>query len=772
MIIFKRLPLVLILFCCSVIVHAEKKWNAHWITSADIKNEPNSWICFRKDFNLKKTSEEVIASIAVDSKYWLWINGEMIVFEGGLKRGPSSEDTYYDDVNIAPFLKKGKNSVAVLVWYFGKEGFSHKDSGKAGLLFDCKVRGVSMNSDTTWKAGIHPAFLPFEGVQPNNRLSESSLCFDARKDIGNWVADENVCSSWEPAVIMGTSPCEPWNKLVLRPVPLWKNFGLKEYENKDQLPAVSNGEPIVCELPANLQVTPYLEVETTEGDTINIKTDHLYGGNEPNVQARYITRRGVQEYESLGWMNGEKVIYSIPKGVKIVSLKYRETGFNTEFLGSFICSDPFYNRLWEKSRRTLYVTMRDNYMDCPDRERAQWWGDEVNESGEAFYAFDTKSHTLQKKGMYELINWQRPDSVIFSPVPAGNWSSELPGQMLASVGYYGFWNYYLHTGDLKTIADLYDGVMRYLSVWKVRTDGSLIYRGGDWNWGDWGEQKDMQLIQSAWYYIAIKGAQKMAVELNKNEDAAMLDKKMVSFKNAFNALYWNGKSYRHPDYQGLTDDRVQALAVVSGIAEQSKYPALFEVLKEHEHASPYMEKYVIEALFIMGEDEYALTRMKKRFKRMVDDPDHTTLWEVWGNSDDGFTGGTTNHAWSGGGLTLLSQYVCGIEPIIPGYSTFQVAPQPGGLTSASAVIESVKGQIDVAFEKHNNLFNLSVNVPGQTSALVKLPYGNLDEVRLNGKLIWEHDNVLSKKDALKITFTNQPNQLKVGSGNWTFITTN
>lgn len=44
------------------------------------------------------------------------------------------------------------------------------------------------------------------------------------------------------------------------------------------------------------------------------------------------------------------------------------------------------NELWKRSVRTLYITMRDSYMDCPDRERAQWWGDEVNELGEAFYA--------------------------------------------------------------------------------------------------------------------------------------------------------------------------------------------------------------------------------------------------------------------------------------------------------------------------------------------------------------------------------------------------
>ena len=71
-------------------------------------------------------------------------------------------------------------------------------------------------------------------------------------------------------------------------------------------------------------------------------------------------------------------------------------------------------------------------MDCPDRERAQWWGDVVNELGEAFYSLDQNAHLLTRKAILELMNWQRSDSTIFSPVPAGNWNQELPMQMLAS----------------------------------------------------------------------------------------------------------------------------------------------------------------------------------------------------------------------------------------------------------------------------------------------------------------------------------------------------
>ncbi len=86
----------------------------------------------------------------------------------------------------------------------------------------------------------------------------------------------------------------------------------------------------------------------------------------------YYTKEGYQEYEFISWINGETMFYSVPAGVTVHELGYRETGYNTEFKASFQCKDEFLNKLWLKSQRTLYITMRDNFMDCPDRERAQW----------------------------------------------------------------------------------------------------------------------------------------------------------------------------------------------------------------------------------------------------------------------------------------------------------------------------------------------------------------------------------------------------------------
>ena len=745
-------------------------WKASWISEPNSQNATNSWYCFRKDFTLDSIPAKAIAKIAVDTKYWLWVNGKLSVFEGGLKRGPGPADTYYDEIDITSFLGKGKNSISVLVWYFGKDGFSHISSGKAGFLFECIDPGIEILSDRTWKVRQHPAYETCLFPFPNFRLPESSIRFDARRDTGFWQDKDFNTVQWSDAGEIGVPPVAPWNNLILRPIPQWKNSGLMPYINNQTLPAVSTGDSLVCILPSNIQMTPYLKVEAPEGLVIAIHTDDFYGGSAPNVRAEYVTRKGVQEYESFGWMNGHKVIYIIPKGVKILELRYRETGFNTDFAGSFKCSDNFLNRLWEKSQRTLYLTMRDNYMDCPDRERAQWWGDEVNESGEAFYALSPSSHSLFRKGIYELINWQRNDSTLFSPVPAGNWKQELPAQMLSSVGYYGFWNYYLHTGDKQPIADLYNGVRKYLKVWKLNDKGLIVLRSGGWSWGDWGDNIDLELILNTLYYLALRGASDMAGSLGLTRDVSEYNQTMSQLKLSFNKYFWTGKEYRHPDYKDKTDDRSQALAVVSGLAGKDKYPAILQVLKTEEHASPYMEKYVLEALFQMGYPDYALQRMKKRFGDMVNNPDYTTLFEGWGIGSKGFGGGTTNHAWSGGGLTILSQYLCGIAPIDPGYSTFQIIPQPGSVAQASATILSVKGEIKSAFVNKPDRFDLSVIVPDGTSAIIGLPDKGYTSVKVGGKSIWSKGKYTgSNKNIKYLGNSTGAIMFKVTPGKWNFI---
>lgn len=142
----------------------------------------------------------------------------------------------------------------------------------------------------------------------------------------------------------------------------------------------------------------------------------------------------------------------------------------------------------------------------------------------------------------------------------------------------------------------------------------------------------------------------------------------------------------------------QALAVVAGIAPKEWWPEIFQCFRREEHASPYLEKYVMEALFKMRKGEYALERERNRFAQMVNDPERTTLYEGWKMNDPLFGGGTSNHAWSGGSLTVIAQELCGIRPLEAGWKSLEIKPQPAGMESCSISFPTVAGTVSSSWD--------------------------------------------------------------------------
>ena len=700
---------------------AETPWKGVWISHETNQSPPNSWYTYRTTTEIDEVPTQAVARIAADNKCWLWINGRMVVFEGSLKRGPAPGDAYYDEIDIAPFLQKGENTIAALVWYFGLNGFSHSSSGHAGFLFDCQAPGVEIVSNNTWRCDTYQAFSNTEAPYPNYRLPEGNIRYDARKAIEGWyLPGENRIKS--NAMMVGDANRAPFGKLVKRPIPMWKDYGLKAYVSIERI-----GDTLYCKLPYNAQITPWLEVYSAQGgDTIRIQTDNYYTGNgsTASVRCEYITRPGLQQYENLGWMSGHIVKYAIPAGVEVKGVQFRETGYDTEFSGSFECNDPFLNELWKRAARTLYVNMRDTYFDCPERERAQWGGDLANELAQTFYVFDPQAQKLATKAIHEMIGWQRNDGVIFAPAPAGNWSRELPLQSLALVGWYGFYTQYYYSGDSSFVASIYDGMHRYLHThWKLDADGLVMHRPGDWTWADWGEHKDYLVLTNAWYYLAMKGERAFAQMLGKQDDIARIDSIMTGIERHFDQRFWTGTCYRDPAYQGQTDDRGQAMAILAGLASQDKYPQLAETLRKEQHAGPYMEKYVLEALFAIGRPDLAIERMHQRYAEMLSHNEYTTLFEVWKYKAHATDANSNDHAWTGGPLTLLSQKVCGIAPTAPGFKQFRIAPQMGNLTDVSATVSTTNGLIKAQITRKGKTLTVTATVPEGTTAEVLFPSG-------------------------------------------------
>lgn len=711
----KRFILVAALLLAALQLSADT-WKARWISRAYSPCDANTWIAFQKKVDLKTVPAELPARIAADSKYWLWINGEMAVLEGGLKRGPAPGDGYYDTVDIAPYLKAGENVISVLVWYFGRNGFSHMNSGTCALLFEAVGGGVEILSDSSWDACVQFAYGTASGKAPNYRLSESNVLYDARKFNPDWFkgAPKRMGGAFELAIEPGKAPL---GKLVPRPIPLWKDYGLQDYAEVRR-----SGDTLICHLPYNAQFSPYMELDGPAGKAIRLVTDHDAVGSEKCVHGEYITREGSQSYEHLPWLNGEYMYYIVPKGVTVNKVQFRETGYDTAFSGWFRCDDPLLNEYWQKAQRTAYICMRDTWMDCPDRERAQWIGDEVHEMMEAFYALSPSSWNLARKGFIEFARWAAPDGGLYAPVPCSNWFRELAQQSLAAAGWYGFHDYWFYSADDSFIPEVYPALHKYLhEAWQLDTDDLPLERTKGWNWADAGRDIDRVALLHPWYYLALKGERDMAGELNKIDDVGTDEAMMDRLKESYNRLFWNGSCYKTPGYEGPADDRVQALAVVSGIAGPDKYDAILKVLANRKEAETYFMRYVIDAYFVMGTADLALARLREYIPQVMS-PDYSTIYEHRGLKN------TSNHAWSGHGIIICSQRLAGIEPLKPGFKEFSVRPQMASLKHIECGLETAFGMIEVTLDRRGRRINAVISVPEGTTAVVTDSRGRLQRL--------------------------------------------
>jgi hypothetical protein len=344
--------------------------------------------------------------------------------------------------------------------------------------------------------------------------------------------------------------------------------------------------------------------------------------------------------------------------------------------------------------------------------------------------------------------------------------------MLATIGMSGFWTYYLHSGDRPAIVAAYPHIKDYLSIWKLDANGLIVHRAGDWDWEDWGDNIDAPLLDNAWYYMALDAAARMADVLGNSADASAYRATMASLKTAFVKQFWNGKRLASPAHTTAPDDRGHGLAVVAGLLGAAEWPAVKAVLAANTAASPYMEKYILESYFRMADPQGGLDRMRARYGPMIRSTT-TTLWELWDQN-----AGTQNHAWSGGPLTLMSEYVAGVAPTSPGYDTFQVLPLLGDLTRASATVPSIKGAIKVDISRTADAFTMMVTAPAGTAATVGIPMtlfaGGPSSIHVtaNGTSVFDAGAFVAAVPG--VSYVGQAAgflKFNVTPGSWTFVAT-
>ena len=342
----------------------------------------------------------------------------------------------------------------------------------------------------------------------------------------------------------------------------------------------------------------------------------------------------------------------------------------------------------------------------------QWWGDVNVEMQMMMYCLDKKALLLYRKGADSMAGWAEDSGHMLTVVPSGTEQFELPFQNLA--GIWGFSYYYDYTGDKSVIETVYPMSKSYILSYKLNSDGLVEHRQGSWDWPDWGDNADIAPMENAWYYMAAESCRKMAALLGYENDIGLYDERMNSIRKNYDRMFLKEGYYYCSTQNKKPDDRANALAVLSGLADKKLYDNILNVLQSTENASPYMEKYVLDAMCEMGHEDYAVKRMKSRYREMVE-YDYSTLWEYW-NMD-----GTLNHAWSGGPLITMSKYLAGIRPLDTAYRTFEIKPHMCGLDFIKCTVPSIMGDITLDIRRTDDHIKMDVIIPENTIAEVYMP---------------------------------------------------
>ncbi|MFD1678097.1 alpha-L-rhamnosidase N-terminal domain-containing protein [Alicyclobacillus fodiniaquatilis] len=177
----------------------------------------NLFARFRKDFLIEDSVESAELNIFADTSYQLFINGQFLQF------GPVRFDPHfpqYDTHDIAPYLRPGKNVIAVQVNYFGHKTFMSMQSGAGMIAWGTVVQksGQTVELGTqagTWKCTpdhAHGRYAP----KASFALKAIDLYDQNFAEIG-WNDTDFTDTHWDVAVELSNQAI--WGELSSRNIP-------------------------------------------------------------------------------------------------------------------------------------------------------------------------------------------------------------------------------------------------------------------------------------------------------------------------------------------------------------------------------------------------------------------------------------------------------------------------------------------------------------------------------------------------------------------------
>ena len=759
-------------------------WQAKWITHPDIEGDEQGVYLFKKEIECAEQPASFVINISADNRYVLYVNGKVV------GRGPARGDLnrwLFETLDIAPYLKAGKNQLGVKVWNMGALKPLAQISHQTGLIIQGNSKKEeAINTDNTWMVTRDEAY-SFYKISHLRRFYAAG---PGEKFSGNkhpWLWQTSSETIWKAAkagkngmsLRSLTSTGKPDGHLLYPSALPMMEAKKQSFKTVRRIDGISSADALLKQagavtIPANSTVkilldqgeltNAYPQLYYSKGAGSNVKITYAESlfypedgkptfnkGNRDVVDGKVmwgnydtIEVDGGENrlFEPLWWRCFRYVELEITTKDEPLVLEKMESEFTAyplELKAKFECDNPMLSEVFDVSWRTQRLCAGETFFDCPYYEQLQYTGDTRIQG--LITAYSSGDTVLWKDAITDYYDSRFPFGLTQSRYPSSQ------TQIIATFSL--VWitmvhDYMMHCQDDQFIQKMIPAILDILYWYDERTESNgMLGRLESWLFVDWVDAWPLGSppLTNEKKYSAVIGLQyvytiQKAVEIFEKYGMPGLKKQWAEkaeiTQKSILANCWDD------DKQLLADtpdkdkfsQHANILAVLTNAIESAEQQELLlRTMKDEslEPSSYYFDFYLVEALKKAGLADMYLSTLSP-LKELIEKGLTTFPEKADPTRSD-------CHAWSASPAYYFFSLICGIEPATPGFKTVRIEPHLGDLEWVEGTIPHRLGEIKVSLKKKVN---------NGISGSVILPKG------LNGTFIWQGEKLTLKSGPNKI----------------------
>jgi alpha-L-rhamnosidase len=771
-------------------------WQAKWIEPAILANVPKPLPVpmLRREFSLNGAIQSARAYVTCHGLYEMQLNGQRVgdyLFTPGWTS--YNKRLQYETYDVTNQLRSGSNAVGVMLgdgWYRGDLTWDMRRDfygTRVGLLMQIKVaykdgREEIIGTDENWKASFGGPILMSEIYDGET--------YDARREKPGWSMPGFADSNWSSVPVAAY----PNENLIAQAGPPVRRIQELKPVKIFKTPA---GD-LVADMGQNMVGWVKLKVEGPAGTTVTLRhaevldkqgnfyTENLRGAAET---VRYTLKGGGPEvFEPRFTFQGFRyvAVNGYPGELTADCLTGEVIHSDMEPASEFETSKPLVNQL----QHNIIWGQKGNFVDvptdCPQRdERLGWTGDAQVFSSTAAFNMDVAGFFT--KWLKDLAADQYPSGSVPYVIPdvLSSQSARAGGSAAwADSAVIIPWNVYRAYGDKRILEDQYPSMAAWVEYERKHAGDGYVWKT-DFHFGDWlafsstsadypGATTGKDLVATAFFAHSTDLLQRIAVILGRQEDAAKYAELLGKIKAAFCREF-----VTETGRVGENTQTAYVLALDFDLLPEKIRPTAAQRLADDVRArghlttgfvgTPYL-CYVLSrwghldtAYFLLNHDQYPswLYEVKQGA---------TTIWERWdGEKPDGSfqdkSMNSFNHYAYGAVGDWMYRVMAGIDidDAEPGYKHILIQPQPGGeFTAVRSSHKSMYGEVGSAWNLKGGQFELTIDIPANTHATVRLPKAQLGGVTESGRPVANGNGITGERQE------GDSAVVEVGSGQYRF----